>query len=262
MFGRESTTNAEAVAEPFGEASAQAVPQAPLSCTEGKCLSGAATHCSYVDRRQRECGTAWCLVHQQIAFGKVFCRRHARTVTAVGPMWHSLVLPDLENRAPSLANWVGSQLDRPIRALLARYFGSQTLSVSAVGIGVSRRDRMWGTAWKVVSPQGIDLSINAIVAEGDPNTVLVIYDGLLFRELAAPWIEAHQAGITLDSATDVEAQQRFVAGILDDLEVAVQKTKLNPWRPAAGRSSASMASMAPTETAEVDLGFRAMARAR
>ncbi|MDX6338740.1 MAG: hypothetical protein QOG05_6080 [Streptosporangiaceae bacterium] len=259
IFGRESTTTSEALATPFGEAPAKAVPQAPLSCTEGKCLSGAATHCSYVDRRQRECGTAWCLVHQQIVFGKVLCRRHARIVTAVGPMWHSRVLPDLENRAPSLANWVCSQLDGPIRALLARNFGSQTLSVSAVGIGVSRRDRMWGTAWKVVSPQGIDLSINAIVSEADPNTVLVMYDGLLFRELAAPWIEAHQTGSALDSVTDVAAQQRFVAGILEDLEVAVLNTKRTPWRPAAGRSSASTASAG---AAEYDLGFRAMARAR
>jgi hypothetical protein len=215
-----------------------ATDQHSAACTEGTCSSGAATRCSYVDRRQRECGTAWCREHQQIVFGTVLCRRHARTVSAVGPMWASRVLPDLDNRAPSLANWVCSQLDRPIRELLARYFGSRTLSVSSVGIGVARRDRTWGTAWKLVSPQGIDLSINVIVRDSDPNTVLIVYDGRLFRALTAPWIEAHQPGTPLGSVTNLAAQQRFVARILKDLEAAVRHTKATPWRPAAPRALA------------------------
>lgn len=232
MFGRLSR-NREAAATAIGDAVVPGTDQPSPACTEANCSSGAAIPCSYVDRRQRECGTAWCPEHQQIVFGKILCRRHARTITAFGPLWASQVLPDLDNRAPSLANWAGGHLDAPIRDLLARVYGSHKLSVSPVGIGISHRDRTWGHSWKVVSAEGIDLSIKLMVPEADQNRVRIVYNGVLLRELAPPWIQAPQRDVPLDSTTDEDDRQRFFTRILADLEAAIQDTKQNPWRPAA-----------------------------
>jgi hypothetical protein len=238
MFGRRSTVNREAAATARGDVAVPGPDQPSPACTEGNCSSGAPTLCSYVDRRRQECGTAWCPAHQQIVFGRVFCRRHARTVTAFGPFWASQVLPDLENRAPSFANWASGYLDAPIRELFARFYGSPMLSVSPLGIGLSQRDRTWGYSWKLVAAQGVDLSIKLIVPEADQNMVRITYNGAPFREWAAPWVQAPQLDVPRDSATDQDARQRLFTRIVDDLEAAIEDTVRNPWRPAAHRQPA------------------------
>jgi hypothetical protein len=48
-----------------------------LYCSEPGCAAADALPCSYVDRRQRACPTAWCHGHRQIAFNTSYCRRHA-----------------------------------------------------------------------------------------------------------------------------------------------------------------------------------------
>lgn len=238
MFRRLSTKNREAATTAVGDAAVPGTTEPSPACTEGKCSSGAAIHCSYVDRRQRECGTAWCSEHQQIAFGRVYCRRHAQTISTFGPLWTGQALPDLDNRAPSFANWASGHLDGPIRELLQRFPGAHMLSVSPLGIGMSLRDRTWGYSWKLVVAQGVDLSIKLIVPEADQNTVRIIYNGALFREWAAPWIQAPQLDVPLDSPTDQDARQRFFTRIVDDLEAAIEDTVRNPWRPAAHRPPA------------------------
>lgn len=231
MFRRNSTKNGAAPIT-----SAPATHRDLLPCSERECGSCEAVPCAYVDRRQRECDTAWCPEHQQIVFDNAYCGRHARIIEAIGPLWATQVLPDLENRAPSLANWVGGHLDTPIRELLERYVGSRKLSVSTVGPGGWLRDRTWGNSWKLVSAQGVDLSINVTVPEADENLVRVMYNAAPLLELVPPWIEAHRRGIPLDPATDQEARQRFYGLILDKLEEAMQDTKRTPWRPAAPRA--------------------------
>src|SRR5579863_1437905 len=74
-------------------------------CSYQGCPAAAIAPCSYVDRRQRPCPTAWCSDHQHIAFGASYCRRHAGIIEAVGMDHAHVPLPDLDNRAPSLANW-------------------------------------------------------------------------------------------------------------------------------------------------------------
>ena len=237
MFRRRSTKHREA-APAVGDAAVPGTTEPSPARTEGKCFSRTVVHCSYVDRRQRECETAWCPEHQQIVVGRVFCRRHARTISTFGLLGASPALPDLENRAPLFANWASGQLDAPIRELLERRRGAHMLSVSPLGIGMSLRDRSWGYSWKLVAAQGVNLSIKLIIPEADQNTLRITFNGAPFREWAAPWIQAPQIDVPTNSRADHDARQRFFTHIVADLEAAIEDTVRNPWRPAAHRPPA------------------------
>jgi hypothetical protein len=199
-----------------------------LRCSEPACTAHDAVQCSYVDRRQRGCNSAWCKDHQQVAFGTIYCRRHAGIIQALGPNHAELALPDLENRAPSLANWVARELDGPIRALLETHFPGHEMNVTPVVNGGGVRDRTWGRSWKLISENGIDLSINVSVPQADDSLVRVIFDGRVLLELTPPWIEARRHNMKLDPQTDSEARRRFHELILADLEAAILDSKARP----------------------------------
>ena len=196
-----------------------------LACSEPNCASHGAMPCSYVDRRQRQCQSAWCHQHQQVAFNGIYCRRHAGIINALGPDHASVPLPDLDNRAPSLANWVGRDLDAPIRDLLEREYPGQTLHVTAVVSGGSWRERVWSRSWKLISEAGIDLWVNISVAEADDSVVRLGLEGRIIAELSPPWIEARRHGVTVDRHTDTEARRRFYTLILEDFVTAIAEHK-------------------------------------
>lgn len=199
-----------------------------LPCSEPACSSQTAVQCQYVDRRQRECTSAWCREHQTLAHGGIYCRRHAGIINALGPNHANMTLPDIDNRAPSLANWVSRDLDTPIRDLLEQEFPGHDMTVTTVVSGGSPRERTWGRSWKLISWNGVDFSINVHVPEADDCLVRVIYDGRLIAELTPPWIEARRHGVTPDPQTDAEARRRFYALIVDDLTREIEHTKANP----------------------------------
>jgi hypothetical protein len=157
-----------------------------LPCSQPGCTALDALPCAYVDRRQRECPTAWCGSHRHIAFNAICCRRHVGIIEALGADHPDLPLPDLDNRAPSLANWVGRDLDTPIRTLLQTGFPGQTMNVTSMVSGGSWHDRTWGRSWKVISPQGVDCSVSVTVLEADDSTVRVAYDGKGILEVTPP----------------------------------------------------------------------------
>lgn len=195
------------------------------ACSEPNCVALGAVACAYVDRRQRKCQSAWCRQHQQVAFDAVYCRRHAGIIDALGPDHANVPLPDLENRAPSLANWVGRDLDDAIRGLLEREYPGHTLNATAVVNGGSWRDRVWSRSWKLISEAGVDLWVNISVAEADDSIVRLVLEGRTVAELSPPWIEARKHGVALDPHTDSEARRRFYRIILDDLQAAIDEHK-------------------------------------
>ena len=166
-----------------------------------------------------------------MAFDAVYCRRHAGIIEALGPDHADLPLPDLDNRAPSLANWVGRDLDAAIRTLLTTGFPSQTMNITSMVSGGSPRDRSWGRSWKVISPLGVDCSISIAVREADDSVVRVAYDGKEILAVTPPWIESRRQGLVLDVLTDHAQRSRFYDDILEALEDAVMaaKQRRNPW---------------------------------
>jgi hypothetical protein len=201
------------------------------TCSSQGCTGAATSACSYVDRRQRQCPTRWCGEHQHRVFSRSYCRRHAGIIEAVGEEHADVPLPDLDNRAPSLANWVGRDLDAAIRTLLTTGFPSQTMNVSSMVSGGLPRDRSWGRWWKVISPLGVDCSVSLSVLEANDSIIHVAYDGKEILAVTPPWIEARRQGETLDTGPDHEQRSRFYERILEALEDAVMaaKQRRNPW---------------------------------
>ncbi|MGH7722329.1 MAG: hypothetical protein ACRENL_05770 [Candidatus Dormibacteria bacterium] len=210
------------------------LPPAPVEhggarlCSEPGCPALDAVPCAYVDRRQRRCPTAWCSVHARIAFGAIHCRRHAGIVEALGQDQLGEPMPDLDNRAPSLANWVGRDLDAPIRTLLETHFPGRTMNAGPVVSSGSWRERSWGRSWKLISPQGVDASVSVSVAEADDGVVKVSYDGKVLAELIPPWIEDRRRGAAPDPETDRQERQQYYAGIVERLEAAMIATERRP----------------------------------
>lgn len=210
-------------------------------CSEPKCESVGGMQCAYVDRRQRRCESAWCHVHQQVAYNAVYCRRHAGIINALGPDHGLVPLPDLDNRAPSLANWVGRELDGPIRDLLETHYPGSALNATAVVSGGSWRERVWSRSWKLISEVGVDVWVNISVAEADDSVVKLVLDGRTVAEVTPPWIEARRHGMVVDPQVEAESRRRFNELLLEDLDAAIVATKAAPkryqvqgWRTATG----------------------------
>jgi hypothetical protein len=166
-----------------------------------------------------------------VVFDGSYCRRHAGIIEAVGADHAQVPLPDLDNRAPSLANWVGRDLDAAIRTLLETAFPGQTMNVSGMVSAGLPRDRSWGRSWKVISPLGIDCSVGVSVREADDRVIHVAYDGKEILAVTPPWIEARPQGEGADVVTDQERRSRFYELVLEALEDAVMaaKQRRNPW---------------------------------
>lgn len=198
-------------------------------CSAPGCGAEQVLRCSYVDRRQRHCPTIWCSTHRRVFLNTVYCRRHVSIVAALkDDPSVGRSMPDLENRAPSLANWVGRDLDAPIRALLKTHFAGQRTNDSQLVSGGSARERTWGRSWKLISSQGVDLSVAVTVAEADDSVVRITYDGKVLSEQTPPWIEDRREGKATDPAADLEGRRAFYGRIVGNLELAMVATKRRP----------------------------------
>ena len=98
-------------------------PEQPVStgitCSAPGCSNDTAVPCGYRDRRGRLCRATFCPDHGVTIGGVFYCRRHAGTVQAIGELAADPNgLPDLEDRTPSLVNWISRELDHHIRGLL------------------------------------------------------------------------------------------------------------------------------------------------
>ena len=89
-------------------------------CRADGCEICGGVRCNYVDRRSRPCPTSWCSSHWEIVFGRPYCRRHATVVRALDGFPAAGGWPDLDNRAASLAGWMGRQLDPAVREAFTR----------------------------------------------------------------------------------------------------------------------------------------------
>jgi hypothetical protein len=199
-------------------------------CFVAGCDVAGDVQCSYVDRRQRRCTTHWCSQHVDVVDGRSFCRRHAGVVRAIGNEPDALLaLPDLENRAPSLVNWVGCHVDANIRQLLARYTarGGRVAGSSTRPVGPPNR-RTWARYWKVLSDTGIDVSLSIEVGEADDTIVAACIDEEKVMSAEPPWITARRQGLDLTAEQDASARSYFYGDLLQALEEALSARFARP----------------------------------
>lgn len=217
FFGRRRT---EAAAGP-GAASSLDVREGHLPCSERGCVKQTGIPCEYVDRRQRGCETAWCPEHQTPIHGRNYCRRHAGVIRAVGSdPEHLTHLPDIDNRAPSLANWVGKDLDADIKEMLLNCGRGENLIVSKLVPTGTPRDRTWARHWKLVSFNTIDHQVSVTVNENDDTMVHIWADGVIVARGIPPWITARKEGRQLDPAEDSRLRNSYYSGFMNAIRVA------------------------------------------
>lgn len=185
-------------------------------CQQRGCANRNAVPCHYVDRRGRRCETALCPDHRAEVGGIVYCRRHAGTLAAIGQLEPS-GMPDLDNRAPSLVNWVARDLDDFIAGTLAdaagpdeRFVREPQVSIYPDRTGARRYER----AWKIVDHTGVRLVVAVFVSGEEDVMVRVRVGGTLVAEGIPPWIERRAQGIEVSAATD-RTQRSLFYGFLE-----------------------------------------------
>ena len=196
-----------------------------LPCSERGCTASTGESCGYVDRRGRTCGTAWCPDHQQILGGTVYCRRHAGVVRALADAEGSM--PDLENRAPSLVNWVSHDLEEVIPDIVSSYrseLGTDRMIADPVHLNFvgPERLRVWERSWKLVDHTGWSLRVALEVDEVRDTEVAVRVGRNVVARMTPPWIDARRRGEVV--APDVDAEQRaeFYRGIASAVASAIE----------------------------------------
>jgi hypothetical protein len=194
-------------------------------CTQDGCSSQDGAACEYVDRRGRECRTAWCIEHRFTIEDRVYCRRHAGVISALPSLDSSLAvsLPDLDNRAPSLVGWVSRQIDGDIWRLLLKELasgsGAQLVAdpVTLIFVGIGRQ-RAWERAWRLDSHVGIALRVSVAVEELDDTMITVKVGGNTVEQLVPPWIQHRVRGEVVTADEDRKEREEFYQRVLDSIE--------------------------------------------
>lgn len=200
-------------------------PETGHPCTQGGCTSQEGIPCAYVDRRGRECRTAWCPEHRVTIEDRVYCRRHAGVVSALPSLDDSLAvsLPDLDNRAPSLVGWVSRQIDGDVWRLLLKELssgsGGQLVAdpVTLIFVGIGRQ-RAWERSWQLDSHVGIALRVSIVVEESDDTVVTVKVGGNAVEQVVPPWIAHRSRGETIPADEDRKEREEFYQRVLDSIE--------------------------------------------
>ncbi|HEY6377909.1 MAG TPA: hypothetical protein VI316_01890 [Candidatus Dormibacteraeota bacterium] len=207
---------------------AEAAPQLPighLPCTQPGCLNDEGLECVYVDRRGRHCDTAWCRDHVVGVDGRPYCRRHAGVVRAL-PDVEPGSLPDLDNRAPSLLDWVTQRVDADITdAVAALAIDPQKVQTDTAHLVLitqnAERIRAWERTWKLYDHTGIHLWVALDVEEDNDLELVIRVNATTIERLVPPWITARRRGLRLSDEADAQQRAAFYA-----LVIAVVKQNL------------------------------------
>ena len=198
------------------------------ACMQAGCARTVSIRCVYADRRQRVCGTTWCLEHGSIFDDSAYCRRHARTVASLSNGFYQLALPDLENRAPSLVGWMSEELDGSIRHALRASAPSRhaTLVADPVRLTYSpghAPQRCWSRAWKLVDHLGVVRQVSIEVAEESECVVALRVDNDVIGRATPPWIERRQAVPALTQDADAAARNAFNLALARSIETSLSR---------------------------------------
>jgi hypothetical protein len=191
-----------------------------LACSERGCTRHDAAACAYVDRRRRQCPTAWCPDHQVVLAGRAYCRRHSRiTAASLADEYSTPNLPDLDNRSPSLADYCGDALEPRVMGFLRDLrrpgsgdrVGAEPLRVVQPAGGGSR---CWERAWKLYDHTGVHARVAVEVDESHDPEVWIRVGRQLVARAVPPWISRRRDGLTpLDDHADAELRERFYASL-------------------------------------------------
>lgn len=198
-------------------------------CRAHECTERGAAACAYVDRRMRRCNTTWCARHLDRVGSSDYCRRHAGIVRALGAQLPA-GLPELSNRAASLAAYLGDELDERVVEILGRA-AARNREASLVNHPVrlvntpGGRERRWQRSWNLVDSTGVVSRVAIEVDEADDTVVMTSVGSSRIGRGTPPWIGHRDAG-----DADPERRAAFVAAIGRSIELILTRPEMAPTR--------------------------------
>lgn len=192
-------------------------------CSAGGCDDANVAACAYVDRRSRVCGTSWCELHRSTIGGRDLCRRHATVMTALGDV-PSVAPPDVDNRAATLAAYLGGELDERVTELLGR--AAQTTGAELINhplrlvSGPRGRERRWQRSWNLVNETGVVSRVAIEVDERDDTVVMTTVGSGTIGRGTPPWIRQRATDVAWRRAAFVDAIGRSIELVLTRPEMA------------------------------------------
>jgi hypothetical protein len=209
------------------EAPAVAVGPSGIPCSARGCVDENAQQCGYRDRHGKSCGVARCSAHGVVLHGVTFCRRHASTVQAIdAPSGHANDLADVDDRAPSLVNWIANDLDEDVRKLLAETAqpGEDVLTDGFVQLTRDKvRRARWERSWRIVDHTGLVLKVGIYTDEGDDSLVHVRVGDRLVAEGVPPWIANRQDGEDSTPTIEISRRQQFYSSLVESIGAALKQ---------------------------------------
>ncbi len=213
---------------PAGPAPAPApvpVESTGVVCKVAGCSNDTAQPCSYRDGRGRACRAVCCPDHGASTGGNFYCRRHAGILRAVGTeATQQGGLPDIDNRAPSLVNWIARDLDANVQRLLsgAAKTGESVITDDTVHVARDfNRKARWEQSWRLVDHTGLILKVTIQVLEENDSLVRVHVGSGVIADGIPPWIARRTEDS--DVATDAEQRQRFYQWLDQSIFMAVDR---------------------------------------
>ena len=212
-------------AQPAPVPSPVTVQSTGVVCKVAGCSNDTAQPCSYRDGRGRACRAVCCLDHGASTDGKFYCRRHAGVLRAVGiQATPQGGLPDVDNRAPSLVNWIARDLDSNVRRLLtgAAKTGESVIADDTVHVARDfNRKARWEQSWRLVDHTGVILKVTIQVLEENDSLVRVHVGSGVIADGVPPWIARRTEDS--DVATDEAQRQRFYQWLDESIFMAVDR---------------------------------------
>ena len=198
-------------------------------CHARECTERGAVLCAYEDRRLRRCNTAWCAGHIDRVGTSSYCRRHAGIIRALGAQLPA-GLPELSNRAASLAAYLGNELDDRVVNVLGRA-AARNHEASLINHPVrlvstpGGRDRRWQRSWNLVDSTGVVSRVAIEVDESDDTVVMTSVGSSRIGRGTPPWIGRREGG-----DADPERRAAFVEAIGRSIELILTRPEMAPTR--------------------------------
>jgi hypothetical protein len=175
--------------------------------------------------------------------GAVFCRRHARlnATAALDEFQMDTLRPDVDNRSPSLVDYVANALEPtlvPLLRGLCRPGSNDQLAeerlqwIRPPGGG----GRRWERGWKIFDHTGVIAKVTIEVDESRDPEVDVRVGLTVVAQAVPPWIDRRRRGLPpLSAAEDAQVRESFYSALLaaavPQIEGEVRMTQSQGWAP-------------------------------
>jgi hypothetical protein len=126
-----------------------------------------------------------------------------------------VIVPDVNDRAPSLVNWIARDIDAVIRCLLADAAIAGESIVADDYVQMVRdhtREARWERGWRLLDHTGLVLKVTLFVNDSDDSVVFIRLGEVIIASGTPPWIANRPQGVT-EASIDIGQRHTFYKSI-------------------------------------------------